>query len=172
VPRTLVIQRYASTNLPRPPLLWSKKMMDKALIVLFSYHHPIYLLMNYPIYHFHLPLSPSFQKVILKKIHNHLWAKVPNIAWGVFHQAEMYTYAWVVPHSSVVVHTFYEHHFLTYNHESLYPTFNLPYWRTFNSLRDSNVESQTKNNRRTRSRGTLLGSQHFGGVKGHAGAPR
>jgi hypothetical protein len=25
VPKTLIIQRYASTNLPRPPLLWSKK---------------------------------------------------------------------------------------------------------------------------------------------------
>ncbi len=32
-------------------------------------------------------------------------------------------------------------------------------------------ESQTENNRRVRSGGTLLGSQHFEGVKGHAGAP-
>lgn len=119
VPRTLVIQRYASTNLPRPLLFWSKKMMDKAFIVLFSCQHPTYLLMNYPIYHFHLWLSPSFQKVLLKILHNHLWAKVPNIAWGVFHQTRMYTYAWVVPHSSMVVHTFYEHHFFAYNHEVL-----------------------------------------------------
>jgi len=100
--------------------------MDKALIVLLSCQRPIYLLMNYPIYHFHLLLSSSFQMVILKILHNHLWAKVPNIAWGVFHQARMYTYAWVVPHSSVVGHTFYEHHFLAYNHESFYPTLNLP----------------------------------------------
>ncbi len=126
VPRTLVIQRYASTNLPRPPLLWSKKMMVKALIVLFLCQHPTYLLMNNPIYHFHLPLSQSFQKVLLKILHNHLWAKVPNIAWGAIHQVGMYTYALVVPHSSMVVHTFYEHHFLANNHESFYPTFNLP----------------------------------------------
>jgi hypothetical protein len=32
-------------------------------------------------------------------------------------------------------------------------------------------ESQTENNRRVRSRGTLPGSQHFGGVEGRAGAP-
>jgi len=32
-------------------------------------------------------------------------------------------------------------------------------------------ESQTENNERVRSRGMLHGSQHFGGVKGHAGAP-
>jgi len=32
-------------------------------------------------------------------------------------------------------------------------------------------ESQTENNGRVRSQGTLLGSQHFRGVKGHAGAP-
>lgn len=101
-------------------------MMVKALIVLFLCQHPTYLLMNNPIYHFHLPLSQSFQKVLLKILHNHLWAKVPNIAWGAIHQVGMYTYALVVPHSSMVVHTFYEHHFLANNHESFYPTFNLP----------------------------------------------
>jgi len=31
-------------------------------------------------------------------------------------------------------------------------------------------ESQIENNGRVRSQGTLPGSQHFGGVKGHAGA--
>jgi len=31
-------------------------------------------------------------------------------------------------------------------------------------------ESQTENNKRAKSWGTLLGSQHFGGVEGHAGA--
>jgi hypothetical protein len=33
-------------------------------------------------------------------------------------------------------------------------------------------ESQIENNRRVRNRGTFLGSQHFGGVEGHAGTPR
>jgi len=33
-------------------------------------------------------------------------------------------------------------------------------------------ESQTENNGRVRSRTTLPGSQHFGGVKGCAGTPR
>jgi len=33
-------------------------------------------------------------------------------------------------------------------------------------------ESQTKNNGRIRSRGTLPSSQHFGGVEGCAGAPK
>ncbi len=32
-------------------------------------------------------------------------------------------------------------------------------------------ESQTKNNEIARSRGTLLGSQHFGGVEGRAEVP-
>jgi len=32
-------------------------------------------------------------------------------------------------------------------------------------------ESQTEKNRRTRSRGTFPGLQHFGGVEGHVGAP-
>jgi len=32
-------------------------------------------------------------------------------------------------------------------------------------------ESQTENKRIARSRGMLLGSQHFGGVEGHVGAP-
>lgn len=84
VPRTLVIQRYASTNLPRQPLFWTKKMMDKALIVLFSCQHPTYLLMNYPIYHFHLPLSPSFQKVLLKILYNHIMGKGAQYSMGCF----------------------------------------------------------------------------------------
>jgi hypothetical protein len=32
-------------------------------------------------------------------------------------------------------------------------------------------ESQTENNGRAKTRGTLLGSQHFGGVEGRAKAP-
>jgi hypothetical protein len=34
--------------------------------------------------------------------------------------------SWVVPHSSMVVHNFNEHHLLAYNHETFYPTLNLP----------------------------------------------
>jgi hypothetical protein len=38
-------------------------------------------------------------------------------------------------------------------------------------LKELKCESQIGNNRRTRSRGTLFDSQHFGGVEGRAGAP-
>ncbi len=38
-------------------------------------------------------------------------------------------------------------------------------------LKGLKCESQTENSGRVRSRGTLLSSQHFGGVKGRAGAP-
>jgi hypothetical protein len=36
-------------------------------------------------------------------------------------------------------------------------------------LMDSMVSPKGENNRRTRSWGTLLGSQHFGGVEGRVG---
>jgi hypothetical protein len=39
-------------------------------------------------------------------------------------------------------------------------------------LRELKCESQTEDIERVRSRGTLHGSQHFGGVEGRARAPR
>jgi hypothetical protein len=38
-------------------------------------------------------------------------------------------------------------------------------------LEGPKCESQTKDNGKSRSQGTLLGSQHLKGVEGHAGAP-
>jgi hypothetical protein len=44
-------------------------------------------------------------------------------------------------------------------------------WRAPKLLKGFKCESQIEDNERVRSRGTLSSSQHFEGVKGHAGAP-
>jgi hypothetical protein len=73
-------------NLPRSPMLCKRDLTDSALIALLSCQQPAYLLMSHPMYHFCPLPSPPSQKAVLKFLHGHLQAQVPNTGWGALHQ--------------------------------------------------------------------------------------